>query len=105
MALIRAWKADELGNLVFRYTAQNFSAAMAKNASQTLVEVDEILPAGSLNPMEIHVPGIYVDRIIQSSAPKLIEFAKLRDNNSTATSALDSNRLKIAQVSRVPGCC
>jgi 3-oxoacid CoA-transferase subunit A len=68
-ALIRAWKADPFGNLVFRKTARNFNPMMAAAGRITVVEVEEIVPLGSLDPENIHVPGIYVQRMLIS--PKL----------------------------------
>lgn len=72
-ALIRAWKADEAGNCVFRYSSQNFNTAMAKNANITIVEAENIVPIGSISPNMIHLPGIYVDRIVPASSEKQIE--------------------------------
>ncbi|TXT13271.1 hypothetical protein VHUM_00638 [Vanrija humicola] len=74
VAFIRAWKADEAGNVVFRYTANNFSTAMAKSAKVTIVEAEEIVPIGTLDPMEVHLPGIYVSRVVKATTPKEIEF-------------------------------
>ncbi|KAJ8468718.1 hypothetical protein ONZ51_g9459 [Trametes cubensis] len=73
VAFIRAWKVDEVGNCVFRYTANNFSSTMARNAKLTIVEAENIVPVGSLSPNAIHLPGIYVDRIVKATAPKQIE--------------------------------
>ncbi|GBE82066.1 3-oxoacid CoA-transferase [Sparassis crispa] len=73
VALVHAWKADEVGNLVFRYTANNYNAVMARNAKLTIVEAEHIVPVGSLSPNAIHVPGIYVDRIVHATEPKSIE--------------------------------
>lgn len=64
LAIIKAWKADAEGNLVFRKTARNFNPVMATAAKVTVVEVEEIVAAGSLNPDCIHTPGIYVDRVV-----------------------------------------
>ncbi|XP_043269870.1 succinyl-CoA:3-ketoacid coenzyme A transferase 1, mitochondrial [Venturia canescens] len=64
-AMIKAWKADKAGNLIFRKTARNFNPVMCKAAKITIVEVEEIVEIGQLDPDQIHVPGIYVDRIIQ----------------------------------------
>lgn len=72
-ALIKAWKADRLGNVAFRFAAQNFNGAMARNAKMTIVEAEHIVEPGEIEPTAIHVPGIYVDRVIQSSTPKNIE--------------------------------
>ncbi|GMK54261.1 hypothetical protein CspeluHIS016_0108470 [Cutaneotrichosporon spelunceum] len=73
VAIIHAWKVDEAGNTVFRYTATNFGPTMAKGAKCTIVEAEEIVPTGSLDPKEIHLPGIYVDRIVQATEIKDIE--------------------------------
>ncbi|KAJ2089025.1 Succinyl-CoA:3-ketoacid coenzyme A transferase 1, mitochondrial [Coemansia sp. RSA 986] len=64
-ALVKAWKADELGNLVFRESANNFNAPMATAGKVTIVEAEEIVSAGSLLPSEIHIPGIHVHRIVK----------------------------------------
>jgi 3-oxoacid CoA-transferase A subunit len=65
-AFIRAWKADEAGNLVFRLAARNFSPIFAMGALHTIVEVEEpILPAGAIPPDQVHTPGIYVERLVQ----------------------------------------
>jgi 3-oxoacid CoA-transferase subunit A len=64
-ALIKAWKADTYGNLVFRKTAANFNPMMATAGNITVVEVEEIVERGELDPDQIHVPGIYVQRIIK----------------------------------------
>jgi 3-oxoacid CoA-transferase/3-oxoacid CoA-transferase subunit A len=63
-ALIKAWRGDELGNLVFRKTARNFSPMMATAAMLTIAEVEELVPAGMLDPDQVHTPCIYVDRIL-----------------------------------------
>ncbi|WP_334656129.1 CoA transferase subunit A [Sphingomonas panaciterrae] len=65
LAIVKAWKADPAGNLVFRRTARNFNPEMATAARVTVVEVEEIVPAGSIDPDLVHTPGIYVDRIVQ----------------------------------------
>lgn len=72
-ALIRAWKADTMGNLVFRKTAANFNPMMATAGKITVVEVEHIVEPGELDPDHIHTPGIYVNRIIQGSFEKRIE--------------------------------
>jgi acyl CoA:acetate/3-ketoacid CoA transferase len=63
-ALVKAWKADEAGNLIFRKTAKNFNESMAKAGRITVAEVEEIVPVGSLDPNFIHVPGIFVNRVV-----------------------------------------
>ncbi|HXH30160.1 MAG TPA: CoA transferase subunit A [Bacteriovoracaceae bacterium] len=72
-ALVRAWKADTYGNLIFRKTAANFNPMIAAAGKITVVEVEEIVGPGELDPNFIHVPGIYVDRLIQGSFEKRIE--------------------------------
>jgi 3-oxoacid CoA-transferase subunit A len=64
-AIIKAWKGDEAGNLIFKGTARNFNAVMAGAAKITIAEVEELYPVGALNPNEIHIPGIMVQRIFQ----------------------------------------
>ena len=78
VALIRAWKADTMGNLIYRKTAMNFNPMMATAAKLTIAEVEEIVPAGALDPEQIHTPGIYVNRIIQGKFEKRIERRTLR---------------------------
>ena len=67
LSIIKAWRADPAGNLMFRKTARNFNPPMATAGKITVVEVEEIVPAGTLEPDCIHVPGIYVNRIIRST--------------------------------------
>ena len=64
-ALVKAWKGDAMGNLVFRSTARNFNPMMAMAGKITIVEVEELVPRGALDPDHIHTPGIYVHRIFQ----------------------------------------
>ncbi|KAF2714938.1 3-oxoacid CoA-transferase [Pleomassaria siparia CBS 279.74] len=78
VAIIRAWKADEAGNCVFRYTTKAFGPIMAKAARLTIVEAENIVPTGSLDPNSIDLPGIFVDRIVPATSPKNIEIKKLR---------------------------
>ncbi|MBK8055373.1 MAG: CoA transferase subunit A [Saprospiraceae bacterium] len=64
-AIIKAWKGDEAGNLIFKGTARNFNPCMCGAAKTTIVEVEELLPVGALDPNFIHIPGIFVQRIFQ----------------------------------------
>ncbi|HSP78761.1 MAG TPA: CoA transferase subunit A [Myxococcaceae bacterium] len=64
--IVRAWKADTWGNLVFRKTARNFSPMMCMAGKVTIVEAEQIVPAGEIDPDQVHLPGIFVHRIIQS---------------------------------------
>ena len=66
-SLVKAWKGDPLGNLVFRKTTRNFSVPMAKAGDFTIAEVEELVQPGELDPDEIHVPGIYVHRIFEGT--------------------------------------
>ncbi|MBN8528882.1 MAG: CoA transferase subunit A [Caulobacterales bacterium] len=83
LSIVKAWKADERGNLVFRKTARNFNPMMATAGRACVVEVEEIVPTGSLDPDCIHTPGIYVDRIIQSTPEKRIEQRTVRTRSSS----------------------
>ncbi|MGK2285434.1 CoA transferase subunit A [Pedomonas sp. V897] len=67
LAIIKAWKADTEGNLVFRKTARNFNPMMAMAGKVTVVEVEELVPVGSLDPDHIHTPGIFVQRIVKGT--------------------------------------
>lgn len=67
-ALIKAWKGDTAGNLIFRGTARNFNPIMATAGKITIAEVEELVPAGSLDPNQVHTPGIYVERIFQGNS-------------------------------------
>lgn len=78
LSIVKAWKADTRGNLVYRKTARNFNPMMATAGKITVVEVEEIVPVGTLDPDHIHTPGIYVDRIILSTAEKRIEQRTVR---------------------------
>lgn len=73
LSIVKAWKADETGNLIFRKTARNFNPPAAMCGKVCIAEVEEIVPTGSLDPDEIHLPGIYVNRLIQGTHEKRIE--------------------------------
>jgi 3-oxoacid CoA-transferase subunit A len=73
LAIVKGWKADASGNVVFRKTARNFNVPAAKCGRTCIVEVEEIVPTGSLDPDSIHLPGIYVHRLIQGQHEKRIE--------------------------------
>ncbi|HXI86976.1 MAG TPA: 3-oxoacid CoA-transferase subunit A, partial [Parvularculaceae bacterium] len=73
LSIVKAWKADPEGNLVFRKTARNFNPMMATAGKTTIAEVEEIVALGALNPDCIHTPGIYVQRIVQGEHEKRIE--------------------------------
>lgn len=73
VAFVKAWKADRLGNVSFRHTANNFNGVMARNAKHTIVEAEHIVEPGDIDPGAVHVPGIYVTSVIQAQEPKGIE--------------------------------
>ena len=77
-SIAKAWKADRSGNLVFRMTARNFNPMAVTAGKIAVVEVEEIVEVGELNPDEIHLPGIYVDRLIQGTFEKVIEQRTVR---------------------------
>jgi 3-oxoacid CoA-transferase subunit A len=77
-AIVKAWKADRYGNLIFRKTARNFNPLAATAGKITVVEVEEIVEVGELDPDQIHTPGIYVNRVIQGTFEKRIEQRTVR---------------------------
>ncbi|CUB06013.1 CoA transferase subunit A [Marinomonas fungiae] len=77
-AIVKGWKADRFGNVIYRHTAQNFNPLAATAGKITVVEVEEIVEVGELEPSQIHTPGIYVDRVIQGSFEKRIEKVTVR---------------------------
>jgi 3-oxoacid CoA-transferase subunit A len=81
-AFVKAWKGDEAGNLIFKGTARNFNPAMCGAAKITVAEVEELVPAGQLDPNQIHIPGIFVQRIFQGEKyEKRIEQRTVRTKN------------------------
>jgi 3-oxoacid CoA-transferase subunit A len=83
LAIVKAWKADATGNLVFRKTARNFNLPAATCGKVCVVEVEEIVPVGSLDPDCIHLPGVYVQRIIVGAPyDKKIEFRTVREREA-----------------------
>lgn len=77
-AIVKGWKADRYGNVIYRHTAQNFNPLAATAGKITVVEVEEIVEAGMLDPTQIHTPGIYVDRVVLGSFEKRIEQRTIR---------------------------
>jgi 3-oxoacid CoA-transferase subunit A len=83
LSIVKAWKADESGNVIFRKTARNFNQPAATCGKICVVEVEEIVPVGSLNPDCIHLPGVYVQRmIIGAPYDKKIEFRTVREREA-----------------------
>ena len=83
LSLVKAWKADETGNTIFRKTARNFNVPAATCGKVCVVEVEEIVPTGSLDPDHIHLPGVFVNRMILGAPyDKKIEFTTTRERES-----------------------
>jgi 3-oxoacid CoA-transferase subunit A len=81
-AIVKAWKGDTMGNLIYKSTARNFNPAMAIGGKITIAEVEELVPAGELDPNQIHTPGIYIHRIFQGEKfEKRIEQRTVRKAN------------------------
>lgn len=86
-AFVKAYKADRLGNCQFRLTANNFNGAMGRNAKMTIVEAEHIVEPGEISPEAVHLPGIYVQRVIQSTSEKKIEkYTWSKENEDDADS-------------------
>ena len=79
-SIAKAWKADRFGNAIYRHTAMNFNPMAATAGKITVLEVEEIVEPGELDPMHVHTPGIYVDRLIQGTFEKRIELRTVREN-------------------------
>lgn len=77
-AIVKAWKADRYGNAIYRHTAMNFNPMAATAGKITVMEVEEIVEPGELDPTQVHTPGIYVDRLIQGTFEKRIERRTVR---------------------------
>ncbi|WGR62174.1 CoA transferase subunit A (plasmid) [Paracoccus ferrooxidans] len=88
LSIVKGWKADETGNVIFRKTARNFNVPAAKCGRICVCEVEEIVPTGSLDPDAIHLPGIYVHRLVQGSHEKRIE------QRTTRSRVFDTTRRK-----------
>ena len=83
LSIVKGWKADETGNLIFRKTARNFNQPMATASHMTIAEVEEIVPVGSLDPDAIHVPGVYIKRLVLGAPyDKKIEFMTTREREA-----------------------
>jgi 3-oxoacid CoA-transferase subunit A len=80
VSIVKGWKADAEGNVIYRKTARNFNPLMATAGKVTIVEVEELVPVGTFDPDQIHTPGIYVQRVFQGSGyQKRIEFRTVRE--------------------------
>jgi len=79
LSIVKAWKGDAQGNLIYRATARNFNPLMAMAGKVTIAEVEEIVPIGELDPAQIHTPGVFVQRIVQGEHEKRIEQRTIRE--------------------------
>ena len=77
VAILRTWKVDEVGNCQFRYSTKTFGPLIAKAARIAIVEAENIVPVGSIHPDQVHLPGIYIDRIVPSTTEKKVEVRKI----------------------------
>ena len=82
LSIIKAWKSDEEGNLIYRKTARNFNPMMATAGKVTVAEVEEIVSSSELDPDHIHTPGIYVKRLIKGNHEKRIEQRTVREREN-----------------------
>jgi 3-oxoacid CoA-transferase len=102
VAILRAWKVDKAGNCVFRYTTKSFAPLMAKAAKVTIVEAEEIVEIGAIDPNDVDLPSIFVDRIVPATVEKKLEIVKTRSANegedaAQPTSAALVRRNRIAK--------
>ncbi|GAP86972.2 putative succinyl- :3-ketoacid-coenzyme A transferase [Rosellinia necatrix] len=87
VAILRAWKVDEAGNCIFKYTTKTYAGLMAKAARLAIVEAEHIVPIGALDPDNIDLPGIYIDRIVPATAPKRAEVVRLAPPSAESSSS------------------
>lgn len=81
IAIVKAWKGDAAGNLIYKSTARNFNPMMAMAGKVTIAEVDEIVPVGELDPNFIHTPGVFIQRIVEATCEKRIEQRTTRERS------------------------
>ncbi|KAI0450067.1 succinyl-CoA:3-ketoacid-coenzyme A transferase [Xylaria acuta] len=101
VAILRAWKVDEAGNCVFKYTTKTYAGLMAKAARLAIVEAEEIVPVGSIDPDSVDLPGIFIDRIVPATAPKKAEVLKIaepsKSGSESSSSSSGDSRHRIAK--------
>ncbi|KAK7748234.1 hypothetical protein SLS62_008786 [Diatrype stigma] len=97
VAILRAWKVDEAGNCVFKYTTKTYAGLMAKAARIAIVEAENIVPIGSIEPDSVDLPGIFIDRIVPATAPKAVENLKIAPSSDPAKPAKLDSRNRIAK--------
>ncbi|KAI1267011.1 succinyl-CoA:3-ketoacid-coenzyme A transferase subunit B [Xylariaceae sp. FL1019] len=97
VAILRAWKVDEAGNCVFKYTTKTYAGLMAKAARLSIVEAENIVPIGSIHPDSVDLPGIFIDRIVPATAEKTAEVIKLAEPKNTGKTSQPDARNRIAK--------
>lgn len=100
VAILRAHKVDEAGNVQFRYTTKAFGQVMGKAAKVTIVEAENIVPVGEIHPDHVHLPGIYVDRIVPSTIEKVIEIRKLKEVEGQSDGKKSESQLRRERIAR-----
>ncbi|WVF71038.1 hypothetical protein IAT40_005835 [Kwoniella sp. CBS 6097] len=102
VAILRAWKVDRAGNCVFRYTTKAFAGLAARAAKLTIVEAENIVDVGEIAPMDVDLPGIYIDRIVPATAEKKIEVTTLREEAPSTSEPVkkDAARLRREKIAR-----
>ncbi|KAK5995917.1 Succinyl-CoA:3-ketoacid-coenzyme A transferase [Cladobotryum mycophilum] len=95
VAILRAWKADKSGNCVFRRTTKAFGPLMAKAARLTIVEAENIVEVGEIDPDDVDLPGIFVDRVVAATAEKQIEILKLLESETEGKNAATPNEAQV----------
>ena len=94
-SFVKAWKGDAAGNLIFKSTARNFNPNMCGAATITVAEVEELVPVGSLDPNQIHIPGIFVQRIFEGKGYESQEFAPLAQESASRLPCCASQRPRL----------
>ncbi|OCF30512.1 3-oxoacid CoA-transferase [Kwoniella heveanensis CBS 569] len=100
VAILRAWKVDRVGNCVFRYTTKAFAGLAARAAKLTIVEAENIVEVGDISPMDVDLPGIYVDRIVPATVQKKTEIITLKEDDSSASSSMPTMDKDAARIRR-----
>ncbi|KAG9235083.1 succinyl-CoA:3-ketoacid-coenzyme A transferase 1 [Amylocarpus encephaloides] len=100
VAILRAHKVDEAGNVQFRYTTKAFGQVMGKAAKVTIVEAENIVPVGEIHPDHVHLPGIYVDRIVPSKVEKVIEIRKLKEAEGQSNGEKSASQLRRERIAK-----
>lgn len=100
VAILRAWKVDEAGNCQFRFTTKAFGQIMAKAAKVTIVEAENIVPIGDIAPDDVHLPGIYIDRIVPATAEKKIEIRKLSEDEGDIVEEKSGGAVRRERIAR-----